>query len=318
MTAGTKEQAFKGYEISDIVGAFYNGEVIGFVTDEEEYDPFVIHETRLIVLDTAEDPGCGVVSFEGSLYMKGCRTSLPKEQSVFVDANGKVYIWGGGDDNSEDRIPTNDERVTFKNTKEIGGKAYSVGTLRTIFRRDAPNTWIKLDKGLHGTPEQEKQALSDNAGFNDIDGFNDNDVYACGDGGDCWHYDGNIWTRIDLPVNSDLTVICCAGDNYVYLGTNDGRLIKGRKNEWSILEKDQGAEIISLVWFKEKAYFSDGFWVYELINDQFKKVDFGDANPSQFGLLYGGDDVLISAGVNNVVRFDGSKWDSLLTTFDLI
>ncbi len=318
MSAATKKQALGGYEISNIAGIYMDGKLVVFVTDEENYNPFEIHETRLVSMNTAKNPGCGVVSFEGALYMTGCKTMIPKQQSVFVDAGGKVYVWGGGDDQSESKVPVNDERVTFKSTKEISGKAYSVGTLRTVFRRDAPNNWVKLDKGLHGTPELEKQALADNAGFNDIDGFSDNDIYACGDGGDCWHFDGKIWTRIDLPVNSMLTVICCAGDDYVYIGTNDGLLLKGCEDDWTILKHDIGAEITALVWFKEKVYYSDAFWVYELINDQPRKVDFGDANPSQFGLLYGGDDVLISAGTNNVVRFDGSKWDSLLTPFDLI
>jgi len=314
-----KKEAFKGYDITSIVGTFYNGEVIGFVTDEEDYDPFIIHETKLIILDTTlpPEPECGYVSFHGSLYMKGCRVKFPSEKSVFVDAGGKVHAWGGGSDQAEDNIPVNDARVTFHNVKEISGKAYSVGTLRTVFRRDVPNQWIKLDKGLHGTSKLEKQALSDSAGFNDIDGFSDDNIYACGDGGDLWHFDGNIWVHLDFPVNSDLTVICCADDGYIYIGTNDGRLIKGNKRQWVILNKEQGSEISAIAWFKGSIYFSDGSWVYELINDQTKKVNFGDANPSQFGFLYGGDEVLISAGANNIVSFDGSKWDSLLTPFDL-
>ena len=230
MAAGTKKQAFKGYDIADIAGIYKDGDLIVFVTDEEDYDPFEIHETRLVSLNATKNPGCGVVSFSGALYMKGYQTKKPKQQSIFVDAGGKIYVWGGGDNKSEGSIPVNDTRVTFQNVKEIAGKAYSVGTLRTVFRRDAPSQWVKLDQGLHGTAELDEQALSDSAGFNDIAGFSDDDLYACGDGGDCWHYNGEQWTQLNSPLSSNLTTICGTTNGEIYIGTNDGQIVKGNKD----------------------------------------------------------------------------------------
>lgn len=76
-----------------------------------------------------------------------------------------------------------------------------------------------------------------NEGFEDIDGFNINDIYCVGGRGDVWHSDGMKWKQTHFPSNLDLYTVCCAGDGYVYISGYGGTTFKGRGDQWKQIYK---------------------------------------------------------------------------------
>lgn len=70
--------------------------------------------------------------------------SPPEERFIGDDAWGQVFVIGGGSSGFEERIKVRD-RVSMTKVKCIAnGKAYAVGTRRTVFRRDNANQWVQL------------------------------------------------------------------------------------------------------------------------------------------------------------------------------
>ncbi|NHZ42693.1 hypothetical protein [Massilia aquatica] len=68
----------------------------------------------------------------------------------------------------------------------------------------------------------------DASGFQDIDGFSPEDIYAVGGKGDVWHVDGQQWTQLPFPSEMNLSSVCCAPDGVVYIGAGSGTVFKGR------------------------------------------------------------------------------------------
>ena len=115
--------------------------------------------------------------------------------------DGEVYVVGMGDDDWEEPI-TKTPHQYFSNMKSIdSGHAIAVGSRRKVFLREEAGEWNKLDAGLF--PDEENTTLRD-AGFQDLDGFGENDMYACGGRSDLWRFDGARWQKIDVPPNMGL------------------------------------------------------------------------------------------------------------------
>ena len=98
--------------------------------------------------------------------------------------------------------------------KTIGEHLYLAGWDRAVVRRDGINKWTLISKECQ-TPELKNIEESYAKGFQDVDGFSEEDMYAVGGKGDIWRYDGKHWYRVDVPVNVRTYSVCCAGDGFV-------------------------------------------------------------------------------------------------------
>ncbi len=58
----------------------------------------------------------------------------------------------------------------------------------------------------------------DDSGFKDIDGFSENDLYACG--GEIMHFDGQRWTKLDTPTSAKW---CRTDGQYQHYGNPEQR-----------------------------------------------------------------------------------------------
>ena len=68
--------------------------------------------------------------------------------------DGEVYVIGGGKEDWEERI-TPKKPAYFSRVRGIGnGYVYAVGINRRVFRRNAKDQWMSLERGL---PEEERQ-----------------------------------------------------------------------------------------------------------------------------------------------------------------
>lgn len=156
-------------------------------------------------------------------------------------------------------MPNREYAHLCKGTANIDGRVYAYGMVRSVFKRTGVQQWenittIKNHPNLHDDLKDAMgRSVGDRVGFSAMDGFNGEDIYAGGNGGDCWHYDGKQWRRKDLPLNSDISSIVCTPEGQVYIACRVGPVIVGRDDTWKTLaEVDQ---IRSAAYFNGVMYF---------------------------------------------------------------
>ena len=239
-----------------------------------------------------------------------CPAFKPNERWVIVTDDGEVFVVGQGDHDWETAI-SKKPNLFFSKVKSIRkGHAIAVGVRRKVFLRTAANKWIQLDKGLF--PQGDNTELED-AGFNDIDGFSENDMYACGGKSDLWHFDGNLWKQINLHTNAVLENICCADDGFIYITTNRREIIKGRGEFWELIEQQETTEVFeSIVSYSGKVLVSTVSEIYVVDGTKFKSANLGIPPMNSKAHLAVGDGILVVAGRNEATMFDGSEWTIIL------
>jgi len=219
---------------------------------------------------------------------RACVLPPPDNGLIIVDFDGEVITQHGlthnSDFNIEERINLIPQ-VSVMRVRAISGKAFIAGTLRTVFCREGPNHWICLS-GNDLMLRDEKKRQRRDFGFNDIGGFELNDIYACGNGGDLCHYDGKQWNAIDCPTNKKLISLHCAPNGTVYIGGQDGLLIEGRDDRWQIIGRDtrgfttdgsreqagMGATIKDMVWYRDRLYLATDQGVYEYVDGHIQRT----------------------------------------------
>jgi outer membrane protein assembly factor BamB len=125
--------------------------------------------------------------------------------------------------------------------------------------------------------------------------------------------------------NIELNQVVCAGDGYVYVAARDGKVFKGRakhgknKELWKLIESDTkgliGNPFEGATWYKGKLYLSTSYGLYELGKDEkIKAVDFGKEVQHSFQRVTSNDDILISYGPYNALVFDGTEWQTIVSS----
>lgn len=218
------------------------------------------------------------------------------------------------EENVWEEIPP-EKIVAMKRPRYIGEHFYASGTGRAVFKRFGPDDWRYISESAYA-PDLEGGGNRTRGGFYDIDGFAEDDIYAAGGEGQVWHYNGKLWRRVELPTNAELECVCCAEDGYVYLGGVGHLIIRGRGDNWEIINQERVNDtFFQFVNYQGKVLGIDeyGATIYEILSDGFRELDTGG-----YEFLYGsclclaaGDGILVAAGVEAASVFDGERWVSL-------
>lgn len=253
----------------------------------------------------------GVRGIGHATGVSGCATFKPEERWIFLTDDGQVYVVGKGDDDYESPISAKPV-LYFSNVKSVrNGHAIAVGPNRHVFVRRGPNHWIRLDAGLY--PQGEATNL-EYAGFSDIDGFSEQDMYACGGHADLWHYDGNRWTQVDLPTNAVLESVCCGEDGFVYVTTNLREVLRGRGSAWDVITDGQPDEPLeSIASYNNEIIVSTNSGLYIVDANGFRPAGLGEPKMKSKAHLAAGDGILLIAGGDEAAMFDGSHWTVILS-----
>jgi len=248
-------------------------------------------------------------------YYRANSCIVPAENHAFVLVGwkGDVFAQHGlkkHSKNPSDMLPSLIEEqpipllsnCPISSMKVINGQAYVVGAWRTVFRRDGADSWTCL----HGNDAKEVEKLQEedrDVGFKDIDGFSKKEIYACGEGGDLWSYDGDRWKPLDVPTNKDMVSICCTSTGIVYIACDDGTLVEGRGNGWKVLKEKVADEVLDMIWYQEKLYIACGMYglyVYdkEKIASAKGISTLGNAMGKEEGLSEGSKNALKANGLN--------------------
>ncbi len=234
----------------------------------------------------------------------------PKKPELIIAAGGRnIFFQDDQGGKSENQLERKDIPVTTS-TKYIGNHFYVVGLNRSVLRREGPNLWTNLSRDI--------QEDSTEIGFEDIDGFDDNDLYAVGFNGDAWHYNGEKWSQLDLPTNISLYSVCCASDGHVYIGGNCHIVIKGRGEKWEVIHKDDSwRSCKQIVDYQGRLLTVDewGGQIFEIKSDSFAtmETDGFDFLAASCLCLASGHGMLLVAGTGSAVVYDGQNWHRLFS-----
>jgi hypothetical protein len=200
---------------------------------------------------------------------------------------------------------------------------YAYGLVRSVFKYKGIKEWENITTetkhpNLYADVNKSKSNLVGSwVGFSALDGFNANDIYAGGNQGDFWHYNGQKWRKIDLPTNFDISTITCGKDGLVYVGCRIGEVIIGRDNVWEVIGKAK--EITHSCWFDGKAYLSskDGrIYTYDEKKKDLVEAKFKTKYPQYMHHFMRGiascEECLVAYTSVQAYAYDGEIWHEII------
>lgn len=268
---------------------------------------------------------------------------------VFVTGPGR-----GGDDDIPMSCPNRAMDTSVHALANIEGYVYAVGPWRSVAKREDFGKWINMSDREGSMPSPKPVNGSTDSGFDAISAFNAQDIYCVGGKGDVWRFDGKHWHQCELTDNKKfiqsragdgyvyresqagkvwrlegkrwhqcemitdkyLQNVCCAEDGYVYIGYDNGSVLKGRENEWKvIIETQMAAPFADMVWYDGRVWCTseNGLWVIE--KDKLIEADVPAEIRACSGHLSVGDGIMLLAGNYGAAVYDGKKWEVIVSVF---
>ncbi len=226
-------------------------------------------------------------------------------------------------------IPHNERGYLAKGITNINGDVYAYGMVRSVFKYKGIKEWENITTetkhpNVFADVNKSKEIfVGDLVGFSALDGFDENDIYAGGNSGDFWHYNGKAWRRIDLPINSDISTITCGKDGKVYIGSRVGNVVIGRDDHWQVVDKRTYIMTHSC-WFDGKVYFSseDGrIYTYDEKQNKLQEASFKTKYPEYMHHLIRGiascDECLVAYTSVQAYAYDGEIWHEIIEVPEL-
>lgn len=221
-------------------------------------------------------------------------------------------------------------RKTTIRGRAIGEHLYVCGQSRQIYRFEPgkkdplAGQWRDVAGPLSQPPiseppddAEDEDALNawldtnDSIDLVDIDGASENDIYCVGD--ETWHWDGQQWRELTLPVTETLNAIKIVSRNEVYLVGDNGTLLYGNARDGFIelSASTDNQQFTGIERFEGKFYLASnlGLFVYDPKIRKIEpykttlKPDLQDTH-----VLEAKDGILWSFGFKDLAYFDGKIW----------
>lgn len=193
--------------------------------------------------------------------------------------------------------------------RTIGRHVYAVGTTRQCYRRDGRDTWTCID----ASAQSHGKDITDYS-FQAIDGYGEDEIYTAGWEGEIWLWNGKHWALCDSPTNLGLHAVACGGDAKVYAAGQVGTLLRGRGDDWEVVEHGATEEDFwDLAWFQGRLYLSTTRFVYVLDDHgRLQRISFGEEVSLTAYHLRVIEGTLWSIGPDDVLIFDGQVWTRII------
>jgi hypothetical protein len=227
-----------------------------------------------------------------------------------VGKRGEVAWFGGGAPRIE-RIATGGTGDVAKKfgylsqIRVIDGTLFICGYRRQVYRRDGGQWRLISD------PIIDRRDKGPWNGFESIDGFARDDLYAVGDDGEIWHFDGAAWRACDSPTNQNLAEVRCI-DGQAWICGDRGIVLRGDKDGWQVVwdRKSPSENWWSLERFGDRMYLAGNEFLGVLQDGGIDAVDVGLPEDEEITtmVLHARDGVLWSVGEEHILSWDGSRW----------
>ena len=277
---------------------------------EKKYDYYTNRGTTRIgiynakVQEPNESPIWAGRTWNGHSFFNTRLVNANHKECLMVDDAGQGYYLGLGDNKfAEKQLST---KTRFHQMARVGDQIYGVGWGREVFKRIGPENWqcISEDIRAHGSGH----------GFEDMDGFSGDDLYAVGGQNDIWHFDGIAWHYIDIGEKQLLPLsVCCAENGDVYIGCAWGYVIRGRGEIWSVFNTGKNTKFCDAVAYQGRVFFGSEYGVFVADQDSetfsCQPYDFEKhIAPLSARRLDARHGKLLAASLVSVALYDGKRW----------
>jgi hypothetical protein len=195
-----------------------------------------------------------------------------------------------------------------------------VGVLRSGISKQGVVYWVGMS-GLcfQFRPELQSGGAWDTGLPSDVDleglvSLPDESWISYGWKGNVFRWSDKQWNPIDVPTNVILTCGCTAEDGTVFLGGQNGILIRGKGENWELIEAESGPEedIWGLYWFQEQLFVSTYLNIYRFNDGNFAPETFSGEIPESFYHMAHNQREMYSVGPKDLFHFDGKTWNPIL------
>lgn len=319
----TKKDFLDGYYIYDGCFGFEEGRY-GFVLIENDKDKLKyrdpLPDTRLLYIKyfSPMDERFYSVTFK-DIDFSTINSSPNPNDYITIDTSGIILSWENdceGRINGE--IPGTNRFSSISKVVKVEQSVYALGAWFRIYKRIGEGEW---ENNFNTLPIP--YHMIENGGtyhFQDMAGFSEDDMYAVGDEGSVYHFDGKKWNEAAFPANIELTTVTCAGNGQVYISDRDCNIWVGRNSTWEkLVEQNMSLSFFDSAWFDDRMWFTNdyGIWVLEndklvlAINAEYKPI------PEEAAILCGRIDIspdnkkMLVCGQKGAAVFDGNTWEVL-------
>jgi len=226
-----------------------------------------------------DEPWAGGEGWQGLRELKATMMKPELRCLMTASATGHIGTVGKCFDGDDFHIHT---QSAIHGIGLVGEHVYIVGPTRAVYRRTGVKKWELFNQGTQDdlmSKNIKKGKRSEYSyAFLSIDGFSEDDMYAVGNKGEAWHYDGKKWSKIDLPTSSDLHKVHCAKDGYVYIAGDEYTILKGKGNKWEFILNAKINHPFNehlfdaIAWFDSVLYIGTSDGLYAYIDDKFEKI----------------------------------------------
>ncbi len=269
---------------------------------------------RLITLftDRPEGNNCGFQELEGMHYpvVGVARAPFPRPSGLLSSRNADGDVWPRGGGSGPMEQIDKGKWPGPQRLKCIDAVTYAVCGGRDLYRRVEVGRWEPFRDGL---PQAEATSA---LGFSDMDAFSPSDMYAVGGHGDVWHHDGTAWRQMGFPSNVRLATVTCAGDGNVYISGEGGSLWVGEKSTWRQLYQG-GSSVLwnDVLWFGGQLWLASDYQFRVWDGKALEPVMSEGKSVPVAGHMDAFDGILVIAGPEHVLRFDGAGWSELVAPY---
>lgn len=277
--------------------------------------------TRLLHVD-ADRPMDARRFVKGTVDFKtaGLAFSPAGGEFLVIGLAGEVFAYDGARGKNEPSLPMtldgSDLRAVVHGVDRVGSTVYATGWPNRVWRRRGAGVWDVLSAGLPparlGPADDVVQALQEKR-LRALAGFADDDLYAFGDVGEIWHWDGTRWQRRATPGREAFVAACAAGER-VFATDERGAIWSGRGEGWTRVTQPPPYAIADLAWF-------DGRLWCGMANGPLNRLEgtrlVGAGAPAAVSPGIHRLDVapdrsrLVAAGRWGATQFDGARWQVL-------
>lgn len=323
----TKREFLDGYFIYD--GACGSkSDAYGFVmlekNENRHRDRNPVPRTRFLFTRTSQPAGerFYAVTTEGfdfttiTFQMESGRGNF-----IAVDTTGSVFsVINDLEDKVDTDVPGSDFSISISKVVRTVNSAYAVGSALRVYKRDREDAWLNNLDTLPIPKDFAEDTSLNNYSLEDMSGFSEDDMYAVGEGGSAYHFDGNKWTSIAFPTKLKLATATCAGDGRVYVSDKTCSIWVGRNSTWEkIVEEDMSLSFFDSAWFDGRMWFTNdyGLWILEDDNLVLAKNARYKPVPEDVAILCGRLDVapdnsrMLLCGQHGAAVYDGQNWEIL-------
>jgi hypothetical protein len=184
---------------------------------------------------------------------------------------------------------------------------FACGMGRVVLQRKGKGQWAPIG------PDPRKDD-ADVIGFEDMDGYDKNEMYAVGWGGEIWWFDKG-WKRVDSPTSVNLTALICAENGSVYIVGHNGVMLRGRHDSWSVIDTGRKENLRDVTSYDGAVYAVTDFRILKLADDKLvNDTSFADPKnlPKTCLNLLKSPDGIISVGGKDVFRRKKECWERLV------